>query len=147
MDPSDEKLLSDIAQYGWHAALINPEEEGAGYGFTVGFFRSYGHPEIFIYGLSHETTHQLMRLISVPVMAGRRFHAGTVTHDLANHPCAFVEVPRDFYADFFGYGLWYYRERSFPVLQLVWPDPEGNFPWDSDYDFRYEQPVLGTNVA
>jgi hypothetical protein len=42
------------------------------------------------------------------------------------------------------YAIWYYRSSPFPVLQLVWPDPAGLFPWEDGFDERYRkrQPTL-----
>jgi hypothetical protein len=50
--------------------------------------------------------------------------------------------------DYLGTSLWFYRSvgRFFPVLQIVWPDKQCRFPWESGFDekARELQPVLGT---
>jgi len=143
-----EEVLHDIARHGWHAAVFESlESAGTGLGYSIGFFQTFGHPEIFIYGLSSDIISRLLVLVSVPIVAGDRFHAGSLIPDIAGQTLTFVEVHREFYERFFQRALSYYGERSFPMLQLVWPDPEGHFPWHPDYDYRYEQPVLGPNVA
>jgi len=57
-----------------------------------------------------------------------------------------VDVHPKFYREFLGTALWFYRSigRDFPVLQIVWPDKRGRFPWDADFDERTRdrQPVL-----
>ena len=34
----------------------------------------------------------------------------------------FRRVARDFYPEYFGYAMWFYEYKYFPVLQCVWPD-------------------------
>jgi hypothetical protein len=43
-----------------------------------------------------------------------------------------------------GYALWFYCGMGFPVLQVVWPDRSGHFPWDPKCVLdALIQPVLG----
>lgn len=142
-DDSERKLVGDIEKYGWHAIFITAEPDIPGYGFTVGFFQSYDHPEIVISGLSHQVTHELFRLLSVPIMAGQRFQPGDETSDIANFVCRFITVEQSFYHEYLGFARWFYRGSGFPALQLVWPDPGEHFPWEQGYDIRYRQPLLG----
>jgi hypothetical protein len=39
---------------------------------------------------------------------------------------------------------WYYKGSDFSVLQLVWPDKKGIFPWQIGFNpaFVHAQPVL-----
>ena len=142
MDQCEQKLLNDIQSYGWHAVMIHTDEQGPGWGFTVGFFHSYRHPEIVITGLKPDVTHQFFRLFSVPIIAGKPYKAGDRVTDIASYPFTFVSVPACFYRDYLGFAMWFYKGTEFPVLQVVWPDKAGRFPWDSDYDTRYRQPLL-----
>jgi hypothetical protein len=55
-------------------------------------------------------------------------------------------VPQEYYFDYMRHGSWFYRsllwkvdpiaEHKWPVLQLVWPDPNGLYPWDEGCDPR-----------
>ena len=56
----------------------------------------------------------------------------------------FKMVPKDFYRQYIGYALWFYRSFDFPVLQCVWPDKAGLFAWQDGYDHRFDQlqPIL-----
>ena len=49
-----------------------------------------------------------------------------------------------FYENYFGYGIWYKRSADFPALQLIWPDKQGKFTWDEDFnpDWKFMQPLL-----
>jgi hypothetical protein len=142
VDQSEQKLLSDIREYGWHAVMIQADEKSPGWGFTVGFFHSYRHPELVITGLKAEITHQFLRLFSVPIMAGKVYKPGDKVTDIGSYPFLFVSVPTCFYRDYLGFAIWFYKPTEFPVLQVVWPDKAGRFPWEADYDTRCRQPLL-----
>ena len=47
----DKKLLDDVETYGWHVIKVMADETGPGFGYSVGFFRTFGHPEAIIIGL------------------------------------------------------------------------------------------------
>ena len=59
--------------------------------------------------------------------------------------CHYIEVNPRYYSDYVGFALWYYRKRHFPLLQIVWPDNDGMYPWDANLPstFREWQPLLG----
>ena len=48
---ADRTILRNIDTYGCDVVLVPPEEETAGWAFSVGLFHSYQHPEIVVFGL------------------------------------------------------------------------------------------------
>jgi hypothetical protein len=68
----------------------------------------------------------------------------TKARRMGTHP---KRVNVDFPSDPFPAGLPHPlgRTRTFPLDQLVWPDPEGRYPWDelAPDSFKEWQPVLG----
>jgi hypothetical protein len=48
------------------------------------------------------------------------------------------------YRAFFGGAIRFYRKPPFPVLEVVWPDKGGFFPWqaESSVSYRDLQPQL-----
>ena len=78
---------------------------------------------------------------------GQKFVAGDVCDDiLADYKVCFVEVPLEAYRSYLGTAIWFYLKspRPFPCLQIVWPDREGRFPWQTGYDADLKdlQPLL-----
>ena len=59
----------------------------------------------------------------------------------------FLPVALPAYNEYLGYANWFYADlpAPYPALQMVWPDPNGVFPWQPGYDarFRRAQPLLG----
>lgn len=139
-DDHDRKLLSDVARYGWHVPHIFADESGPGYSFSVGFYLKFGHPEILVMGLSQPVATQFINLIGGHLSTGRVFRPRERTNDLAQgFECSFIPIAIEHYQYYLGYNIWFYRslKQPFPALQLVWPDKQGRFPWESDYDQRF----------
>jgi hypothetical protein len=145
-DDRDRKLLADIARVGWAVLAIQQDGEGPGYAFSVGLFHTLGHPEIVLMGLPPQTAMQLINSMGEAVRNGQRFEANRRYDQLAKgFPLAFVTVGTQHYRPYLGYARWFYRGSDFPVLQCVWPDKAGHFPWEPDFDGRFVevQPLLG----
>lgn len=47
----------------------------------------------------------------------------------AGYPIRFLKVNDEFYSDYVGHAEWYYQGGlSFPLLELIWPDINHNYP-------------------
>jgi hypothetical protein len=69
-DKSEQKVIDDIAEYGWHCVHVIAEGELVEYSFTVGLFKSYGHPELIIFGLPSKVSHQILAIAVEAAQAG-----------------------------------------------------------------------------
>jgi hypothetical protein len=58
-------------------------------------------------------------------------------------------VDSSFYEEYFGYDLWLYKGANFEVLQLVYPNTSGVWPWDAQASewFKSWQPLLCSQGA
>ena len=145
--PADEKILSDVRTHGCHVVQILADESGPGYAFSVGLYLSYGQAELAIFGLDRRDATNVINEVRARAATGRISVAGDVCNDLlVDRRLCFTRVPGSAYRPYFGTALWFYgtTRRPFPILQMVWPDGEGRFPWENGYDVslkRY-QPVL-----
>jgi hypothetical protein len=144
---SDEKVIADVAEFGWHVIKVPEDVEGPAFAFTIGLTKTFAHPEVIIFGLALSTMHGTLNNIGALVRAGKRFEPGDVTQELLKrYACEFVRVPRSAYPDFFGSACRFYGGDAFEALQCVWPDRGGRFPWDDAVDdaVRRCQPLLGS---
>ena len=147
-DDHDRKLLSDIEEYGWHLVAIKEDEVEPAYVFSVGMFHTLGKPELCMFGL-HETKvmGEILNNIGQMMRDGTTFVDGDTSDEiLEGYNCVFRTVKPQLYAEYFGYDRWYYEGDDFPMLQCVWPDKDGKFPWESDFDSAYlpAQPIMAT---
>jgi len=146
-NPGQEKLLADVREYGCH--ILNVAGDGrSDFSYSVGLYANYGHPEIVILGLPSATAMGLINMVRDRAASGAPVEDGTMADGLARgYPVAFVSVEQEHFVDRFGFANWFYRALpagEFPVLQLVWPDRQGLFPWHAAFDpgLRPVQPVL-----
>ncbi len=80
---------------------------------------------------------QIINIVRDDAAKGKKYADGDVSSDiLLNGNVCFVEVPLQLYDKYLGTAIWFYRKspRPFPCLQLVWPDRDGRFPWETGFD-------------
>jgi uncharacterized protein DUF4262 len=145
--PPDEKLISNVREYGCHIIRVFATESGPAFAYSVGMYLNYGQPEVIVFGLSVEHAHVILNDICRHAARGERFVAGDRTDQfLQGFDVCFTEVPLEVYPEYLGFALWFYRSLSepFPAVQLVWPDRAGKFPWELGYDHGFDrlQPLL-----
>lgn len=142
---SDQKLLSDIAQFGWHIIHIPQDEEGPGWSYTIGLYHTFKHPEIVVTGMQPDFSQVILNNFGEDIKSGKKFEVGLLYNDILDDvQCKMIEVKREHYHEHFGYAKWFYKSEDFPVLQCVYPTKSGIFPWDKEAPegFKTFQPIL-----
>ncbi|MDC0747622.1 DUF4262 domain-containing protein [Polyangium mundeleinium] len=148
-DEGDRRLLNRVQAHGWHiihvGRSVEDDSEGPDWSYSIGLFHTFGHPELIVVGLPWSTAEAVINDIGSRVRAGQRFDHGMIDSDvLENRDVRFVTMRTDAYRAHLGYAIWFYRGVEFPVLQVVWPDGVGRFPWDPAYALDDSiQPILG----
>ena len=144
-DPDELRRLAeireDVAAFGWSGLSVGEREGCPAFGYTVGL-AGVGHPEFIVFGLSPRTRHGLLQWFAQCVVAARRFVHGERYSDVVpDSEFAVRRVHERHFADHVGYAMWYHRvsdsQGELEVLQIVWPDEAGLFPWESDFDQRF----------
>lgn len=145
----ERKVIRNIDEFGWHCtSVFEPEgsdSDDPPFSYSVGLYQSYQQPEFIIFGLDSEVAHSIIGICASVFAAGGSIDLDQPSYDLINNfPCVFVSVPRERYNDYVYSALWYYAETEFPLYQIIWPNPDGLFPWhpDASTGFRQWQPVL-----
>ncbi len=146
-EEADEIVLRNVRKHGCHIVGLGDGERAPGYAFSVGLFANYCHAELIVFGLDWNHDAAIINDVRDRVAAGCSYAAGDVCDDLLiDHRVCFVEVPLSAYQDYLGIAIWFYAKspRPFPCLQIVWPDREGRFPWETGCDegVKRVQPVL-----
>ncbi|OON68848.1 DUF4262 domain-containing protein [Hymenobacter sp. CRA2] len=146
---AERQILHDVQEHGFFVALFHGDGYSPGFAYTIGLFQTYGYPELICFGLGHELMHSLFweakRLFDEQPQPDLNVgHPGF----LEGHDVRFLVVDKACYADYLGYGMWFYNGRDFPALQLVWPDQQGLFPWQDDFkaDWKFLQPLLDRDL-
>jgi hypothetical protein len=71
---------------------------------------------------------------------GRVFQPGVIYRDLADNglpACFGVVLPQSYEASF-GQALAFHGTSAFPVLQMIWSDTRGTFPWEPSFEQRFQ---------
>jgi hypothetical protein len=144
-DDHDRKLLADIDQYGWHVVVIEKDDEGPGFAYSVGLGHSLGHPEFMVIGLAIDVMLAIVNTAGELVRGGKNFkHLDDSGDVLDSFNVAFRQVDKCHYHEYFGFARWYYKGDEFAVLQIVWPNSQHRYPWHAGYPaaLRARQPIL-----
>lgn len=144
---ADKRLFQNVREHGCHLMGIAGDALGPGYVFSIGLYLNYGHAELIMFGLAGNDAAGVINAVRDRAAAGRSYAAGDVCDDLPlDRKVCFVEVPLSAYQAYLGTAIWFYAKlpRPFPCLQIVWPDQDGRFPWETgcDAQLKIHQPVL-----
>ncbi len=135
-----------IDRVGWAvtAVLPTPEDPGAPFAYTVGL-TAHGHPELIIAGLDPLIAQALLNDLAGRVYdtAARFTHGQRVSDLLAGYDAAILDGPS---TEDLQPGTAYarYGRDRVRLQQIVWPDKDARFPWDSGYAYPpHVQPLIG----
>lgn len=97
-------------------------------------------------GRSRATAHHILKTVANKLDDNHRLDINQPTDTLIpGADCFFLEVSPHHYQDYVGFARWYYRNRHFPLYQLVWRSNDRLYPWSPEASgpFKEWQPVLG----
>ncbi|MBM4941730.1 DUF4262 domain-containing protein [Vibrio parahaemolyticus] len=148
MDQYEEKALKDIEQYGCHILHVIEDDEYPRFTYSIGIEKTSSQPEIIITGLNQEVAHWIVNEYNNRIKAGEVFKPNEYYSGfLEGFEITFKEVSPEYYTEYFGWANWLYKGSNFKVLQFIYPDTSGVWPWDSEAssDFKWFLPKLYAN--
>ena len=144
LDAGDLAVLAEVAEFGWHV-VRPPKGSHPAVAHTVGLFRNCDHPELCVIGQPPGGAQGLLDRLAADVFDGVHLEPGDVREDVRlGRRLALVAVSPRQHADLVPLAVWYHGGARFPILQVVWPDAVGRFPWErwSEPGLRGDQPLL-----
>jgi uncharacterized protein DUF4262 len=144
-DACDKKVLDDIEKHGWHVVKVLAEAEFPAFAYSIGLYHSFGHPEVIVIGLNLDVAHCLINEVGEWARAGKRIKFDNPYGGLLEgFDCVFRPMNQRHNEQYLGYARWFYRSDDFPVVQCVWPDKQGHWPWEPSFNpsWRPMQPLL-----
>src|SRR5262245_4107485 len=145
LDEYDQKFVSQIREHGWFRTSVFEDEEGPGFSYTTGFWLNCSFPEIIAFSLKTETAHDTFWHMYRALKRGELFAIGEPIENIfENLKAALLPVSEHQFKEHLGWSRWFYRGDAFRCVQLVWPDRNGIFPWQTGYsaEFTKAQPDL-----
>ena len=146
-----DKIAWIIEENGWAAEPVAPvtgESPRPGYTYTIGFETLFGRPETVIFGLTPVAARGLLGLIADQHGGGVDLPVGSIFLGLleSDLPCSLLAVDLEEHIALFPDDVHFLGADGFRMVQFVWPDRLGRFPWDpeSEERLRTVQPVIGS---
>ena len=132
-----EKAKSDIAQYGWSFMYVDADQLRGmeSFSYTIGFEKSYGHPEIIIFGLPAEPAHRILSATAAAVKEGEKMPLHEPVGNIIGGDLKVKFKPLDHtsYTDYLNVAITAYGTKDFRAQIMLWPDKKGNYPIDKGY--------------
>ena len=142
----EKKLLNDIELYGWHVIKVPEDDIGPSYGHSIGFYRSFEHPEVIIIGLELNAVHYILNRIGDAIREGTVLQPGQFYSNIIEDvDCYFTLVDPKYYNEYVSYAKLLYKDTDFPLLQCIYPTISGIYPWQAEWpkELKSVQPFLG----
>ncbi|QPJ62614.1 MAG: DUF4262 domain-containing protein [Candidatus Nitronauta litoralis] len=148
MDPSEQKALNDIDEYGCHIIQVLAEGDYPAFSYSIGIATTYQEPDLCVIGLKEPIAGFVINEYAAQLKQGIHFTNGKLYSGfLEGFNVYFETVSENHYKNYFGYATWYYKGDNFKMRQLVWPTTSGVFPWSGIGPDIFEdwQPILTHN--
>lgn len=145
LDDGEKVFVENIREHGWFATHVYADDEHPSFTYTTGFQVTLGMPEVILFSIKQETAHNILWDVFRDWKTGGTARTGVPVSNLFGNAEAFLfPVANRNYREYLGWSLWFYGSDDFPCLHLIWPDPNGLFPWHPGFDerFRSNQPDL-----
>lgn len=138
---SFEITLSNIEEYGWDVMVIAGEPQTR-FAYTVGVYDTLKLPELIVVGLTNDTGFAALNHAVRAMREGADLRAGRYRDIVGNVEVEFRPVAEKWVEHVMCRDHWYYGGERVPVLQLIYPDMEGRFQWESDFAEYFRQPIM-----
>ena len=135
-----EKLEFMLEREGWAMDSLPAAPPVPTYAFTVGLQDRFGFPEVCIFGLKPVACRGLFGMVVDALAGGTEFPIGAAFIGLLDggQPSAFLPVDAasavGMFPNLAEHQAINGREPTgFRLVQLAWPDPAGNLPWEDGF--------------
>jgi hypothetical protein len=149
--PHAEKIEWMIETDGFAIEVVGPVADSdppqAGYTYTVNLPAVVEFPDVVVFGLTPVAARGLIGLVRDTLASGVEIPVGVELVGLLDNElrCCFAPVELTEWAPLFATAQAWYGGDGFAMVQLVYPDRNGFFPYEPGFDqhLRYAQPVIG----
>ena len=150
--PHLEKIEWMIETNGWALEPVAPNPDAdpplPAYAYTIGLSALVDFPEVVIFGLKPVAARGLIGLVVDMVQGGTEIPIGVELVGLFDNDlrCLFAPVDVEPHAGYFTTAIAWRKGLPFEIVQLLWPDRNGNLPTEPGYaqSMRLAQPVIAT---
>jgi hypothetical protein len=139
LDKHEQNFVANIRRHGWFDIQVFPEDDLPGFSYTTGFFLKFGFPEMIIFSMKPKIAHDVFWNMYHALVAHESFPLNQPINSIfESGRAALFEVSKSHYEEHLGWSCWFYGNREFPCVQLVWTDKEDRFPWEDGFDESFK---------
>lgn len=134
----EKQIVANVDEFGWHGTSVAPttnsDDSQEWWTYSTGLTKSHGWPELIIFGLNSDDAHAILwaairecEARDVVPQAGLR-----LKNTLSGYDAVLVDG-RAIPDSYLNSARWFARHHKLAppeVLQLLWPDDHGLFPFD-----------------
>lgn len=138
-------VLSQVATTGWAVPGVPGDATGSPWGYSIGLWANYGHPDISAFGRPPRQLGAILKTLCARVADDGVLSAGDEIEDVCPAPLAVREVHQSWrMTPLFHVSDEFHGYIRPPMLQVAWADPDGNFPWQQRFEPQLadSQPML-----
>lgn len=143
-DLRDRTIAQNVREHGWHTMGVTGYDT-PDWAYSIGMWHTHGGYDVCVTGLPVENAMALVAKIARQVRDGRALGAEKRRLGvIEGYEVATRAVHPSWYPSMFGAGLDFFQTPPWPMLQAVWPDRQGRFPWEEGADLERgdQQPYL-----
>ena len=134
-------VYDNIERNGYHTTYVMEEIDFTPFGYSTGVYENFEIPELFISGLPNGLTTGLIKNY-VERYKFKAVPLNEIIEDLFERfPVYFIEAKNESLTEYTLTSIKHYENRDYSYLQLIFPDLNGNFPNDPNYN--YDQEIVG----
>jgi hypothetical protein len=136
LDRQERNFVDQVRQHGWFDTNVFGEDESPGFSYTTGFWLRAKAPEIIVFSLRPEIAHDSLWHLYRAITAGTSFPIGLRRSGVfENVDAVSYQLPENSIAITLA-GAAGSMAATTGLVQMVYPDANGLFPWDSGCDER-----------
>jgi hypothetical protein len=134
------RVEENVHLYGWHVAMNYGDDVTAPSAYSIGAAH-LGLPEVIVLGIDPGVGAQLVNAILEAGRSGKSLTEGMPYPNLANMPIYLKALSAERGRKHLPMADAFHCGKPYATMQMIYPDPDGRFPWDPDYHFPW-QPLL-----
>jgi hypothetical protein len=136
-----KRVYDNIKNIGYHTTAIIEEENFTPFAYSTGIFENFNIPELFISGLGPNLSGQLIKSYTEKFKF-QKVPLNEKLEDLSEtFPVYLIKVDNKNLTEYTLTSIKFYEDRNYEYLQLVFPDLNGNFP--NEINYNYDQKIIG----
>jgi hypothetical protein len=128
-------ILNQVAGNGWAVPGVPGDTTGFPWGYSIGLWATFGHPDLAAFGRTPGQLGLLLKTLCQRVAAEETISPGDELDDACPARLAVRAVHDSWRAtSLFHVSDEFHGYIRPPMLQVVWADPDGHFPWEQRFE-------------